>query len=71
MFKMEKFEYKVVVFQTGIIRQKKAVDNWEDELNKLGKDGWELVEVIPMVASIGAFGSTPQIRCFLKRRIEK
>ena len=66
---MSKYKYKVLVLQTGTFKQKKAVEDWEVELNKLGKEGWELVAVIPMVAQIGFAGATPQVRCFLKRKV--
>jgi glycosyltransferase involved in cell wall biosynthesis len=66
---MTKYEYKVLVLQTGTFRQNKAVEDWIKELNKLGKEGWELVAVIPMVAQLGFAGATPQARCFLKRKI--
>lgn len=53
--------------QTGIVRQGKAMKNWEEELTNLGRDGWELVAIIPMHVQMGLQASTPQIRCFLKR----
>ena len=61
---MTKYQYKVIVFLV-----KESVENWEKELNRLGKEGWELVEVIPMNAQLGFAGSTIQIRCFLKRKV--
>ena len=64
-----KWEYDVISLQTGVIRQNKALEEWIEELDELGKDGWELVAVIPMHAQLGFTGSTPQVRCFLKRRI--
>ena len=64
---MNKFEYKILSLQTGIIRQGKAMEKWEETLKELGEEGWELVAVIPMHAHLGFAGSTPQIRCFLKR----
>jgi len=66
---MDKYEYKIFVLQTGTFRQGKAVENWTEELNKLGKEGWGLVSVVPMVAQLGLVGATPQVRCFLKRKI--
>lgn len=61
------WEYKIIVLRTGTIWQGKALEEWHVELNKLGQEGWELVSVIPMYAQIGLAGSTPEIRCFLKR----
>ena len=67
---MDKYEYKILVLQTGVIRQKKAVEDWEKELNECGEDNWELIAVIPMHAQLGLAGSTPQVRCFLKKKKE-
>ncbi|MDP2909263.1 MAG: DUF4177 domain-containing protein [Nanoarchaeota archaeon] len=64
-----KWQYKVIKLRTGTVMQNKALDKWNEELNELGKDGWELVDVIPMHAQLGLAGSTPEIRCFLKRSI--
>ena len=66
---MDEYEYKVLSFQTGTIRQGKAMNDWENKLNEMGKEGWELVEVIPMAVQMGFAGATPQVRCFLKRKI--
>lgn len=64
---MDKWEYRVLSFQTKL-RHRKAMDEWEEDLNDLGKDGWELVAAIPMHAQLGLAGSTPQVRVFLKRK---
>lgn len=67
---MPKWTYKIISLQTGIIFQDKALGNWNTEFNKLGKDGWELVAVIPMHAQMGLAGSTPQVRAFFKRLVK-
>ena len=66
---MENWEYKVVILQTGVIKQGKAVQEHEKLLSELGEEGWELVAVVPMHVSLGFSGSTPQVRAFLKRKI--
>ncbi len=63
---MNKYEYKVIALQTKTFKK----ENWEEELNKLGKEGWKLVAVIPMHVELGFAGATPQVRCFLKRKIK-
>ena len=65
---MDEWEYKIIALQTGVFRQKKAVEKWTKTLDELGKEGWELVAVIPMHVQLGLTGSTPQVRCFLKRK---
>jgi hypothetical protein len=50
------------MFQPG-----KAMKEVEDELNLLGKDGWEVVIALPVAASFGFAGVTKQIKVFLKR----
>lgn len=69
MANTSEYEYKILVLQTRIIRQQKAVGDWEKKLSELGKEGWELISVIPIHAQLGLAGSTPQVRCFLKRKI--
>lgn len=57
---MAKFEYKTIDFPTP------ACSGMEAQLNKLGKEGWELVSVCPK--DISEYGLT-LITAFLKREI--
>lgn len=45
---MRKFEYKVVSIATSIVigtkGYEKAASEFENQLNKLGEEGWELVQ---------------------------
>jgi hypothetical protein len=63
------WEYRVVVLNHGDRKEIKASESWTKVLCELGKDGWELVGIIPMVAQLGFFGMPPHIRCFFKREI--
>ena len=65
-----KWEYRVVILNTVERKQNKVSESWTDTLSKLGKDGWELVAVIPMTAQFGFFSSPPHVRCFFKREVE-
>ena len=62
---MEKFEYKVVVYDTkgfwgGSVDQKQL----ENQLNLLGNDGWELVS---STSTNQSYGSSKSIVCIFKR----
>jgi len=63
------WEYRVVVLNIGDRKEIKASESWTKVLCELGKEGWELVAVIPMVAQLGFFGMPPHVRCFFKREI--
>jgi len=65
---MVEWEYKALVFQTGI-RRGKTMEDWTTKLNKLGKEGWELVAVVPIHIQLGLSGKTTEVRVFLKRKI--
>jgi hypothetical protein len=43
---MQKFEYLVLVFETD--RKLKALEKSTAELTEKGKEGWELVSVVPV-----------------------
>ncbi|MBR6706197.1 MAG: DUF4177 domain-containing protein [Clostridia bacterium] len=63
---MEKFEYKVVTFDTkgfwgGIVE----VQQIEKQLNLLGNDGWEMVS---STSTNQSYGSSKSIVCIFKRR---
>ena len=57
---MAKFEYKIVDFPTP------ACTGMDAQLNKLGKEGWELVSICPTNTS--EYGLSV-ITAFLKREI--
>lgn len=57
---MAKFEYKTLDFPTP------ACSGMETQMNKLGKEGWELVSVCPK--DISEYGLTI-ITAFFKREI--
>jgi len=60
---MKKWEYKVVVFKEPIS------DNHIEMLDNLGKEGWELVAVVPI--GRGGFGEMSSSRFYFKREINK
>ena len=55
-----RWEYK----QLGISSQRA-----EEEMNKLGSDGWELVSTV--LDGVGGFGSRPMVVAFFKRPVEE
>ena len=57
---MAKFEYKKIDFPTP------ACEGIEAQLNKLGKEGWELVSVCPTDSS--GYGLA-MVTAFLKRQL--
>ena len=63
---MEKFEYKVVVYDTkGVWGGSVEGNQLENELNKYGNDGWEMVSC---TSSNESFGSSKSIVCIFKRK---
>lgn len=63
---MEKFEYKVVVYDTkGLLGGIVETDQLENQLNHLGNDGWELVSCSSTNQS---YGSSRSIVCIFKRK---
>ncbi|KAB2334252.1 DUF4177 domain-containing protein [Bacillus mesophilum] len=63
---MKKFEYKTVTFGNtgGLFKGKNKVDP-DEELNKLGQEGWECVSVFSQVIA----GSAAEMKYLLKREI--
>ena len=59
---MAKYEYRILDFPTP------ACTGMETQLNKLGKDGWELVSVCPTNSS--EYGIAV-VTAFLKREISE
>lgn len=68
---MEKWEYKVFTPKMeGWIKKKVSEATFED-LDALGKEGWELVAVTPVTANMGTSwgGTTASFVFFFKRKI--
>ena len=66
---MEKFEYKVVVYDTkGFWGGKVEAGQLENRLNLIGNDGWELVSC---TNSNQSYGSSVSIVCIFKRKIDQ
>ena len=69
---MLKWEYKIEVVEYtddesySEYSRRKWEDVWTEELNKHGKEGWELIK---HTSSTNAIGYTT-VRFYLKRRIE-
>ncbi len=63
---MEHFEYKVVVYDTkGMLGGIVESNQLEDQLNLLGKDGWELVSC---TSTSQSYGSSRSVICIFKRK---
>lgn len=62
---MKKWEYNIlsVGATTNLAEIKNHIDN-------MGKEGWELVAVIPIGAQVGFAGSTISIQLFFKREVK-
>ncbi len=63
---MEKFEYKVVTFDTkgfwgGTVEARPV----EEQLNQLGNDGWEMVSC---TSTNQSYGASKSIVCMFKRK---
>ena len=62
---MEKYEYKVVLYDTkGFLGGKVEANQIANQLNILGNDGWELVSC---TSTTQEYGSTKSIVCIFKR----
>ena len=63
---MEKFEYKVVTYDTkGFWGGKVEISQIEDQLNLIGNDGWEMVSC---TSTNQSYGSSRSIVCIFKRK---
>ena len=60
---MTSWEYKIIKTEKSIWSGKDKTDT-EQELADLGRDGWELVSVIPLTQG----GTTNGLQFFLKRK---
>ena len=65
---MDKFEYKTLFTDAkGAFGGKVDKNAFQQELNELGSQGWELVSTIPTAQS---YGSTRWVISIFKRRIQ-
>lgn len=65
---MDKYEYKTLITDVkGFFGGKVDKDRYENELNQLGSQGWELVNTVPTAQSDG---NTRWIISVFKRKIE-
>ena len=61
---MKKFEYKTISFaKKGLLKSK---GNYDEELNKYGQEGWEVVSVYAPVSG----GTSTEISYLLKRETQ-
>ncbi len=66
---MEEFEYKTLFTDAkGVLGGKVNQSTFENELNLLGLQGWELVST---VATAQSYGSTRWVISVFKRKIEE
>ena len=66
---MEKFEYKVVTFDTtGFFGGNVETLQVETQLNLLGDDGWEMIS---STSTNQSYGASKSIVCIFKRRKEQ
>jgi hypothetical protein len=68
---MEKWEYKIFTPEMKGWIVKKVANNTSEELDALGKEGWELINVTPVTANMGTSwgGTTASFVFFFKRRV--
>ena len=65
---MDKFEYKTLFTDAkGTFGGKVDKSEYQQELNELGSQGWELVSVVPTAQS---YGSTRWVISIFKRRVQ-
>ncbi len=63
---MERYEYKVVTYDTkGFFGGKVDVGQLEYQLNLIGDEGWEMVSC---TSTNESYGSSKSIVCIFKRR---
>ena len=64
---MDRFEYKVVVYDTkGVFGGKVDPSQIESYFNSMGSEGWELINC---TSTNQAYGSSRSIVCIFKRKI--
>ena len=66
-----KWEYKVITPKMEGWIKKKVSGDTHEELNELGREGWELVGVAPVIGNAGTSwgGTTMAFVFFLKRAL--
>ncbi len=65
---MDRFEYKVVTFDTkGFFGGNVEVDQIVYQLNLLGEEGWEMISC---TSTNKSYGASKSIVCFFKRRLD-
>ncbi len=65
---MEKFEYKTIFTDAkGVLGGKVDQYSFQNDLNEMGSQGWELVNT---VAAAQSYGSTRWIISIFKRKIQ-
>lgn len=66
---MKKFEYQTIIVdnKSSFMGGKVDSENLDQILNKMGREGWELIEV---VSSNQAAGETRSLVCVFKRELE-
>ena len=64
---MKKWEYEALLLSKKIFS---SGFREEEEMNTMGKEGWELVSVIPQHAQIGLTGATTGGIAFFKRELK-
>lgn len=63
---MDKYEYKTFTYDTkGFWGGSVDINQFQNELNALGDDGWELVN---SVSTTQSYGSSKSIVCIFKRK---
>lgn len=64
---MKKYEYETKVIDAkGLMGGKIDITEFNESLNRMGREGWELVET---TASNQSYGSTRYIICVFKREL--
>jgi len=64
---MKRFEYETIIFDPkGVLGGKVDSTMFDQTLNNMGNQGWELIN---MVASNASYGITRHIVCVFKREI--
>ena len=70
---MNKWEYKIIGLEYSMVTQRGTFPNgWEEELNALGKEGWELINLFKDEDyNTGDITDPYMWLCILKRKLKK